>query len=89
MDRSIEIIPLAMKKLDKRGIAPEVVKDAILNPSEVVQGYGGRTVAHKHLEINEKKFLLRVVYEESENALTVITAYLTTQIDRYSKGEAK
>ena len=50
-------------------------------------GYDGRNVAHKKLFIDNKEYLLRVVYEESEEMYTVVTAYITSQISRYWKEE--
>jgi len=51
----------------------------------VVDGYGGRKVIHKRLFIEEKEYLLRVVYEETDESYVTITAYLTSQIKRYWK----
>ena len=53
-----------------------------------MSGYGGRKVAQGKIMIEGKKYLLRVVYEESEEKHTVVTAYLTSQIGRHWK-EAK
>lgn len=50
-------------------------------------GYGGRKVAQKKLLIEEKEYLLRVVYEETEELYIVVTAYITSQINRYWKEE--
>lgn len=56
-------------------------------PSQIVDGYGGRKVAHRKYLIKEKEYLLRVVYEEREDIHEVITAYLTSQITRYWEEE--
>jgi len=81
--KQIEIIPLARKKMERRGIQELWVKEAILHPDQVVEGYGGRMVSQKLLEIQDKLQLLRVVYEKSHSSMTVITAYLTSQFERY------
>ena len=83
--KQIEIIPLAQRKADKRGIKTEWIEDAFSHPDQVVDGYGGRKVIHKRLFIEEKEYLLRVVYDETERSYVTITAYLTSQIKRYWK----
>jgi len=83
--KRVEIIPIAQKKSNRRGIKKEWIEDAIMNPLQVVDGYGNRTVAHKKQLLEGKEYLLRVVYEETEDIYIVVTAYLTSQIDRYWK----
>jgi len=83
--KTTEIIPIAEKKLKKRGIKKEWVDDAVFNPTQIVEGYGGRKVAHKIMDVSGKEYLLRVIYEETEKMYTIITAYLTSQVSRYWK----
>lgn len=87
--KTIEIIPIAEKKSKRRGIKREWIEDVIKNPMQVVEGYGNRKVAHKKLLSGDKEYLLRVVYEETEEVYIIVTAYLTSQIDRYWKEENK
>lgn len=81
--KKVEIIPLAQKKMTQRGIPESWVKETLADPEQVVEGYGGRRVAHKRIAMEGKERLLRVVYEETEAALVVVTAYLTSDIARY------
>lgn len=86
--KPIEIIPLARRKMVRRGINEDLVKHALLHPEQIVEGYGGRLVAHRRLKLGKETQLLRVVYEEKEAHFLVITTYLTSQINRYwKKGE--
>ena len=71
--------------MKRRGITEKWVKETIDSPAQVVEGYGGRKVAHKIYMIENKEYLLRVVFEETEIQDIIITAYLTSQIDRYWK----
>ncbi len=48
------------------------VLEAIRSPDLVMDGYGGRKVAQAGLDADR---ILRVVYEEFEGELTVITFY--------------
>ncbi len=85
--KEIEIIPIAAKKAEKRGIKKEIIEDTVSHPMQIVDGYGGRRVAQSKIIMEEKEYLLRVVYEEAEDKNIVVTAYLTSQVSRYWKGE--
>jgi len=63
------------------------IKEAINSPMQIVEGYGGRKVAHRRYIIEDKEYLLRVIYEEKEDMHVVVTAYLTSQVERYWKEE--
>ena len=84
-NKKIEIIPISERKLTKRGITRELIENTLLNPTQIVGGYGGRKVAHKKISMNNREYLLRVVYEETEEMYTVITAYVTSKTERYWK----
>jgi hypothetical protein len=83
--KKIEIIPIAKKKSGRRGIPEEWIAETLNFPSQTVEGYGGRKVAHKKYQKENKEYLLRVVYEEKEDLNIVLTAYLTSQVARYWK----
>jgi len=83
--KEIELIPIAKKKLERRGIPQKWLTETLNSPAQIVEGYGRRKVAHKKYMIEGKEYLLRVVYEEKEEQNVVLTAYLTSQIDRYWK----
>lgn len=86
--KDIEIIPVARKKMERRGI-PEIWVDAALrSPDRVVEGHGGRSVAQQRRRIRRREKLLRVVFEETQDKYVVITAYLTSDIRRYWKDKA-
>ena len=84
--KHIEIIPIARKKLARRGIPEDWIKETLNNPDQVVEGYGGRKVAQRKYTVGNKEHLLRVVFEEEEESRSVITGYLTSQINRYWEG---
>jgi Domain of unknown function (DUF4258) len=83
--KEIEIIPLAKKKIDKRGIPEAWVSEALQNADQVVEGHGGRSVAQQRRRIRRREKLLRVVFEDTADKYVVITAYLTSDIKRYWK----
>lgn len=86
--KDIEIIPLARKKIEKRGITEAWVSEALRNADQIVEGHGGRLVAHQRRRIRRWEMLLRVVFEETADKYVVITAYLTSDIKRYWKDKA-
>ena len=86
--KEIEIIPLAKRKLTRRGIPEAWIREALRNADQVVDGHGGRSVAQQRRTIGRREKLLRVVYEETEDKYVVITAYLTSDIRRYWKDKA-
>lgn len=81
----VTIAPLAIRKMRMRGIPKTWVEDAIRDPDETVPGYGDRLVAQKYHTVGGKGMLLRVVYEGANKDYVVVTAYLTSQIERYRK----
>jgi hypothetical protein len=83
--KEIEIIPIARKKLERRRIPEGWIVETVNHPSQVVEGYGGRKVAHRKYIVENNEYLLRVVYEDKEETNVVLTAYLTSQMDRYWK----
>ena len=88
-DELVEIIPLALRKAKKRGIREKMIIETLRSPEQVVYGYMGRKVAHRHYLIDHKQYLLRVVYEMHQEKYLVITAYLTSQSKRYWKETKK
>lgn len=78
--KQIILIQHAADRLKERGISTELVKETIINPDKI-DFENKRKIAQKI--VDEK--LLRVIYEEDE-AIVVISAYRTSQVDRYLKG---
>ncbi len=82
---SIEIIPLAKMKMERRGIEKEMIIETLKEPDNIIEGHSGRKIAQRlYTDLNNKK-LLRVVYEEENETKLVITCYLTSQIERYKE----
>jgi hypothetical protein len=86
--KEIEIIPLARRKMARRGIPESWVTEALRSAGQIVEGHGGRWVAQQRRRIRRRERLLRVVFEETEDKYVVVTAYLTSDIKRYWKDKA-
>lgn len=85
--KKVVIIPIAQKKRGRRGISEDWIHETVYSPDQIVKGYEGRMVAQKKYVIDGKTYLLRIIYEEKEDRYEVVTAYVTSQINRYWKEE--
>jgi hypothetical protein len=61
-----------LKRLIKVGVTKARILDIIENPERVVDGYYGRKIAQGLLDGD---LIVRVVHEESEGEIMVITVY--------------
>ena len=82
-----EIIPLALKKMAQRNIPVEWIEQTLNLPDQVVEGYEGQQVAQKTYRVSGKTMLLRVVFEATGDRKVVVTAYQTSQVERYWRKE--
>lgn len=79
----VELTPYAKKKAKRRNISEEWIGETVLSAIQRVEGHGGREVAQRKYRIDDTEYLLRVIYEKERDTYVVITAYLTSQIQRY------
>jgi hypothetical protein len=61
-----------LKRLVQSGISEEKIIQTIQNPESLTAGYFGRKIAQSLLT---DELLLRVIYEEMDNNILVITVY--------------
>jgi len=61
-----------LKRLTKLGVTKENVIGFVQHPGKVISGYYGRKIAQVYLK---EDLVLRIVYEESEQEITVVTVY--------------
>ena len=74
----------AKERIKTYNLSDDIVKDAIRNPDEIVEGYEETMIAHKLLN----KHLLRVVYVTEKNIVKIITVYPSKK-ERYFKKNKK
>ena len=70
--------PYALYKMQKRNINRQKVQKTLEKPDSVVSGKWGRKIAQKIYG----RYLIRVIFEEQEDKILVITAY-PTKPERY------
>lgn len=81
--KPVEFIHIAERKLQRRAIEKEWVIRTIEKPMQTLNGYSGRKIAQSKYVVDNKEYLLRVIYEETGHEYMVISAYMTSQVDRY------
>ena len=91
MNKHIRIPPHTIQNLFDREIDRQEVERALAQPEYSVPGYEGRQVYMRRYQdkILGLEMLLRIVVEETEDELVVVTVYKTSQIGRYLKGLSK
>jgi hypothetical protein len=73
--KQIIFSPHAIEKIDRlkqSGITQQKAIDTILKPDSATLGYLGRKIAQSILSDD---LLLRVIYEETDNSILVVTLY--------------
>lgn len=71
--------------MKERGLTPEVVEDVVKNPQIVREEELGKFVYQAIREFeNGKNYLVRVFVNVEKEPNQVITAYKTSQIEKYS-----
>jgi len=78
----------ALLNLNDREISLAVAEQTIADPAYTTSDPPGREIRMRRYfdAILQQEMLLRVVVEDTENELVVITLYKTSQIDRYLRG---
>ena len=71
----------AKKRLLQRGIDPGWIARALVQPTVTENDENDPTLAHALLAIPERGFrVLRVIYNESNDLVTVVTAYFDDKV---------
>jgi len=84
-EKQIRFTPHAEENLITRSIARSDAVQAIRFPEREEEGRSPRRVASKQYfdELLKKEMLLRVIYEEDESTILVVTLYKTSKITKY------
>lgn len=80
---NIEFSKHAIEKLRKRKIPQDLVLNVIENPDEIIDTDIPK-VYQSLVEIDSKEFLLRVFVNTDKLPNLIVTAYLTSKIEKYS-----
>lgn len=77
--KQIIFIRHALDRLKERGISRELVIEVIKNPDNVDSESERRKIVQKLI----KGKLLRIVYDDEDEAIVVISAYSTSKVHKY------
>ena len=73
------IKPAVRQKIHDHGLSVEEVEAVLGAPEQTVPGYGGRLVHQSRTG----RYLVRVVVETDRDPLEVVTAYRTSNVQKY------
>jgi hypothetical protein len=74
----------AEQQLRERNIEPELVRQTLENPEQVVATGKNRKIAHRTYHRHGRDFLLRVVFSEQGNP-EIVTMYWTSKVSKYRR----
>jgi hypothetical protein len=77
--KQIIFIQHALDRLKERGISEKLVIEVIRDPDEIDPENDRRKIAQKLISGR----LLRVIYDEEEESIVVISAYSTSKVSKY------
>lgn len=80
----VEFSGHAKRQLKERNIRPELVRETLESPEQIVMAGKNRKVAQRTYQRRGKDFLLRVVYTEQVKA-EIITMYWTSKVSKYRR----
>jgi hypothetical protein len=81
------ITPHALRQLKSRGLDPMLIASVVLNPEQRLAVRPGRHVLQSRLEIDAKRYLVRVIVDVDREPAEIVTAYRTSKIAKYWSGE--
>jgi len=74
----------ASNEMMRRGISFEIVEEILENPGQVVMEYNEKKAYQVILEFESgKRYLVRVIVDDSVDPLVVVTVYRTSKISKY------
>jgi len=73
----------AINQAKERKISPKKIVSAIENPTKVLSQGDNRYKAVKLTRRRNKKYLLVVVYDAIDSVKEVVTAFVTSKINKY------
>jgi len=75
----------ARNQMLERNISKEEIISTIANPEKIIKQAQKKFRAVKLIKKNDEKYLIMVIYRQTNSAKKVITAFLTTKFKKYLK----
>ena len=73
----------AHKQLVERNISPTVVRKTVERPTKIIEQYPRRYRAVRAFQKKKKPHLLVVIYDATETTYDIVTAFITSKIEKY------
>ena len=82
------LTPHATFELRRRGLDETIVRQVLAAPEQRDTVRLGRDVLQSQLEIEGKRYLVRVFVDVDRSPAEVVTVYRTSKIDKYWRSES-
>lgn len=85
---NFRLTPHVLEEADRRAIPRHLLEAVLDSPQQVVQAARGRKTYQSQVDFGQGRiYLVRVIVDESTSPASVITAYRTSKIAKYWRGE--
>ncbi len=81
----VKLLKHLKDQLKERRINLKFIKETLSNPEQIVPEAKGLKIAQKRYSIDNKQYLIRVIFREKKDLRIGITVYKTSKIRKYWK----
>jgi len=81
----IKLLKHLKEQIKERKISVKTVEENLSKPEQIVPESKNLTAAQRKYFINDKQYLIRVIFKEEKDLRVGITAYKTSKIKKYWK----
>ena len=85
----IRLLKHLKEQAKEREINIKLIEETLSNPEQIVPEIKGLKVAQKKHLINDKQYLIRIIFKEEKDLRVGITVYKTSKIKKYWENENK
>jgi len=85
----IKLLKHLKEQAKERNIDIKLIKEILSNPEQIVPEINGLKISQKICPINNKQYLIRVIFRGKKDLIIGITVYKTSKIKKYWKNENK
>jgi len=79
----IKLLKHLKEQTKERNIDIKLIKETLSNPKQIVPEINGLKIAQKIYPIDNKQYLIRVIFREKKDLIIGITIYKTSKIKKY------
>ena len=85
----IRLLKHLKEQAKEREINIKLIEETLSNPEQIVPEIKGLKVAQKKHLIDDKQYLIRIIFKEEKDLRVGITVYKTSKIKKYWENENK